>query len=865
MKRSMLLLCVLLAVLSTACNEDKQEAASVVEWGVISETPDSFGLGGPFAGVVDGALLVAGGANFPDGAPWDGGAKVWHDDVHLLRKEKGGDDKPQYVWQELKPLARPVAYGGSVSTDKGLILIGGCDAETSYADVVRLSWNEENREVESETLPSLPRPCSFMDATEIDGVIYVAGGEDSSVEPVEILKTFWSLDLNNLEAGWVELPTWDGPAKRKHIVKAQSRGKKNAVYVLGGQDLVAGDDGEMTATFQTDCHRFDIETQTWTRVADAPQPITAAPGIAVGQSHILVFGGSTGKYAGQVLKEEHPGFVKEVFVYHTITDTWLVVGEAPQGVVTSTAVAWDGGVILASGEIKPGIRTRDIMKMTYKADDSYSFGVVNFIFLGLYLGGLVAMGFYFSRREKKTDDYFLAGRRIPWWAAGLSIYATQLSAITFMSHPAVAYSMDWYLYPTKIGIFIMPLVIIYFYLPFFRRLNVTTAYEYLEQRFSVAVRLYGSLQFIVFQLARMSIVLYLPAIALSTITGIDIYTCVLVMGLLATFYTVLGGIEAVVWTDVIQTIVLLAGILFAMVLIPLTIDGGLSELVKTGWADHKFRVFYLDMNLVSATTWAILIGGFFNALVSYSSDQAVIQRYLTTKDEKTAGRGLWVNAALALPAGVMFFGVGTAFYVFYKGHPELLPLGMQNDAVFPLFISQRVPMGLAGVIIAAIFAASMSSLDSSMNSIATAVTTDFYRRFKPNASERSCLRLAKTVTAIVGIAGTVIALVLVAYDIKSLVIFFMKIVGLFGSGLAGLFFLGIFTRRANATGALIGAVVSGFVLYFVSNYTDVSLFFYSFIGFITCFIVGYVTSLAAPGRRSIEGLTFYTMPPAKTE
>ena len=200
-------------------------------------------------------------------------------------------------------------------------------------------------------------------------------------------------------------------------------------------------------------------------------------------------------------------------------------------------------------------------------DTAASFGYINYAVLAAYLTLLVVMGFYFARREKTTDDFFLAGRRIPWWAAGLSIFGTQLSAITYLAMPARAYATDWTLLILNIGIFAIAPVVIYLYLPFFRRLNITTAYEYLEKRFHVSIRMFGSLSFILFQLGRMGIVILLPALALSAVTGFNIFICIALIGILSTIYTVLGGIEAVIWTDVLQALVLIGGAFVALAII----------------------------------------------------------------------------------------------------------------------------------------------------------------------------------------------------------------------------------------------------------------------------------------------------------
>ncbi|MCK5941662.1 MAG: sodium:solute symporter, partial [Planctomycetes bacterium] len=448
----------------------------------------------------------------------------------------------------------------------------------------------------------------------------------------------------------------------------------------------------------------------------------------------------------------------------------------PHGSVTTSAVVDAGRIVLATGEVRPGVRTPAVHAIEV-APTGHGFGVVDATVLVLYLLGLVAIGVRLSRRRQGTDEFFLAGRRIPWWAAGVSIFATQLSAITFVATPALAYATDWLVLPGKLMIFAMAPIVVLLYLPFFRRLAITTAYEYLERRFSLGVRLFGSASFVAFQLLRMAIVIFLPSLALAAITGIDVYVCIAVMGVLATAYTVLGGMEAVIWTDVLQTVVLVGGMLAAIVVVVVDV-GGPGVVLETAARDGKLRLWSGSLSATELTSWSILLGTLALQLGPYTTDQSVVQRYLTTRDERGAARGIWLNGALAIPIGVLFMALGTCLYVFFRHHPDALPLAMQNDEVFPLFVSAQLPAGLSGLVIAGIFAASMSSLDSSMHSIATAATVDWYQRLAPTASERGALRLAKALTIALGATAVGTAWVLVTYDIQSLWFFFQTCLGL---------------------------------------------------------------------------------------
>ncbi|MCD4726704.1 MAG: sodium:solute symporter [Pirellulales bacterium] len=394
-------------------------------------------------------------------------------------------------------------------------------------------------------------------------------------------------------------------------------------------------------------------------------------------------------------------------------------------------------------------------------------------------------------------------------------------------------------------------------MPFFRGLDVTSAYEYLEKRFNLAVRWFGSVSFIVLQLGRGAIVLYLPALALATVSSLDIYACILLMSVLCILYTVFGGIEAVIWTDVIQTIVLLIGALLTLIVIVAQTDGGLSGLIDVAHANGKFfENVDWGWDTTAATVWVILLGSIVASIASYTASQDVVQRYLTTKDTKRAARAIWTNGLMALPSCALFFAVGTALFVYFKAHPRQIDPNMATDAVFPLFIIKQMPAGVAGLVIAGIFAATQSTLSSSLNSVATCVVTDFYRRLKPAASDLSSLRLARAIIVAVGAVVTCVACAMASADILSLWDNFLAVLGLTVRVLGGLFALGIFTTRANAHGALFGAVVGVIVLCLVQQHTEVSFFLYAGIGMITCFVVGWIASWCFGAKpTNLAGLT----------
>ncbi|MCH2107586.1 MAG: sodium/solute symporter, partial [Planctomycetes bacterium] len=524
-----------------------------------------------------------------------------------------------------------------------------------------------------------------------------------------------------------------------------------------------------------------------------------SPAFAIGSEHLVLFGGDDGARYGEDLKDAHPGFPATGFAYDPVLDRWRPAGSLPVdpaadpsdalslsawSPVTTGTVRWGDRFVIPTGEARPGVRTPRILSGTLK-ETSASFGALNWAVLCGYLGLLVGLGLYIARRNRSANDFFLAGGRIPWWAAGLSIFGTQLSAITFLAIPAKTYSTDWTHVVLNLGILAVAPIVILAYLPQLRRPGTTSAYEFLERRFSPGLRLFGALSFVLFQLGRMGIVLLLPALALSAVTGVDLFVCILAMGILSTLYTVLGGIEAVIWTDVLQVVVLLGGALAAIVIITFGLEGGLGELFETASANAKLKLVDWDLRLATDGILVLLLASLFANLIPYSSDQAVVQRYLTTPDDASARRAIWTNAWLSVPASMLFFFLGTALFAWYHAHPErLVPLG-QQDQILPWFVATEMPAGLAGLVIAGVFAAAMSSLDSSMHSVATVTTTDILR--SDGSDEAALLRRARLITLALGVLGTATAALLATYEIRSLWTAFLQIIGLCLGALGGLF------------------------------------------------------------------------------
>lgn len=530
----------------------------------------------------------------------------------------------------------------------------------------------------------------------------------------------------------------------------------------------------------------------------------------------------------------------------------LILSAEPQGAAAVVLNTTNGNLIY-------NVITGTLVKESAITDHSKEgFSWADIIVIILYFAALLCIGVFFSKRQKNANDYFKGGERIPWWAAGLSLFGTALSAITFMAIPAKALSTDWSYMLFNVGIVLVAPVIMFIFIPFFRKLDITTAYQYLEIRFNLLIRVICSLAFIIFQVGRMGVVLFLPAIAINIVTGFNIFLCIALMGVFSILYTRMGGIEAVVWTDALQVVILLGGAIFAIFHIVAQIPGGWSETMTIAIDCSKLNLGDCSFDFTNPTVWTVLIATCFTNLTMYGTDQSMVQRYLTTSSKKAAQKSVLTNALLTIPATIIFFFIGTVLFVFYKTYPTELSPAMENvDAVFPYYIYTKLPKGLIGLLISGIFAAAMSTLSGSMNSAATAFEVDIRPKLFPKSvmatgadDKRWELKRAKRTTMIIGVLSLLFAFLMATWDINSLWDEFNTILGLILGSMGGLFFLGMVTKRANAKGALIGMVVSIIVQALVARYTPVYLLLYTTVGFVTCFVVGYVASLFFPTKIS---------------
>ncbi|MCB1019290.1 MAG: sodium/solute symporter [Acidobacteria bacterium] len=475
------------------------------------------------------------------------------------------------------------------------------------------------------------------------------------------------------------------------------------------------------------------------------------------------------------------------------------------------------------------------------------------VVVALYLAAVLAIGGVFARGQRSLKEFFLAGRSIPWWAAALSGMATMMSAVGYLGAPGQAYAGDWRYLQMRLAVLPALLIAGFLVLPFFHRLEVYTAYEYLERRFDRRTRLLAAVLFLLLKLFYTGVAIYAPALVVAEMTGWPLLWVVLGIGALTTLYTTLGGIRAVIWTDALQMVVLTAGIVLALWLVITRVEGGFGGIVSTAMAAGKMHFFDWSLDpTVEFTVWNGIVGGTFYLVSQYAVDQAEIQRFLTTKSVSGCRRAMvWSLLANAV-LGVVLFFVGTALWVFYQQHAP--GEAIQPDRVFPKFILEEIPAGLRGLLIAGVFAAAMSTVSSILNSLAAVVVRDL-RTFREDDAHTG-MAWARYATFAAGAGAT--ALSLYTAQLGNVLVAAGKIRGFFGGVLVGLFLLGMLSRRATGFGAFWGVIVGFVGVSLMAAYTPISWLWYTAFATVCTYGAGEVLSRRdpAPERAKLEGLVW---------
>ena len=488
-----------------------------------------------------------------------------------------------------------------------------------------------------------------------------------------------------------------------------------------------------------------------------------------------------------------------------------------------------------------------------------------------YLVVLVSVGIRFARRQTSTESYFVAKRSIPSWAMGFSIVATLITSVTFVAYPGSAYGMDWSLLVPGFMILIALAMVGSVVIPFYRHAVGMSAYEYFGKRFGQPTRIYASIAFSLAHFSKMGFIFYLLALTVNSMTGWSMDLLILVVGIVTVFYTVVGGLEAVIWTDVIQGFVIWIGVFVALGYLLFLPPGGPAAVFAMAWENHKFSLGRLGWDFSrQQNLFVLVIYGFFWYLQKYTADQTVVQRYLVAKTDRAAIKGVAIGAMLCVPVWTLFMLIGTCTWAFYRLMAESLPAHITKaDQVFPYFLTVHLPSGMAGLFMASLMGAAMSGLASDLNALAVVGVEDVYRLFRPQATDRTRLRRGKWIVAMAGSLCIVIAIAL-AHTPGGALSKWFSLSAIVSGGLAGLFLLAFFSTRANRQGVYIGILATVLFTAWASatsgekkfldlpfNYPwhDLTI---GAVGHVVLLVFGYVGSLLFPQEdKALSEMTFW--------
>jgi len=466
--------------------------------------------------------------------------------------------------------------------------------------------------------------------------------------------------------------------------------------------------------------------------------------------------------------------------------------------------------------------------------------ILDYIVFFIFVGGVALFGCSFYFKSKASASAFTkAEGDLPTWVVGMSIFATFVSSISFLGLPGGAYSGNWNQLVFSLSIPIATWLAAKIFIPLYRSMNSVSAYHYLETKFGYWARAYVGICYLLTQLARVGSILLLLAIPINTMFGWDIGTIIIVTGVITLVYSLLGGIAAVVWTDAIQGIILIVGAVVCAVLLTFDMPEGPGQLFEIAAEHKKFSLGSFSLALNQPTFWVVFIYGLFTNLQNYGIDQNYVQRYMTAKSTAEAVKSTLFGGLLYIPVSLVFVYIGTALFSYYTAQPELLPAGVTGDKVFPYFIVHGLPTGLTGLVIASLFSAGMSTIATSINSSATIVLTDFFKKFyRGKSSDRKDMAVLYATSFVVGAIGIVVGLLMMKID--GILDAWWKLASIFSGGMLGLFLLGLVCKSIKKINGVIAVAVGLAVIAWMSFLAPLHTYLTIVLGTTAIFLTGFV-------------------------
>ena len=764
-------------------------------------------------------------------------------------------------WKKLS-LTEPVAFAGFVSgtfAEKiggfSKIFIAGGIGTNGITDKVFSLEYRDGRLIQT-VLPPLPEKAALAGVgffeDQAQKQLYVVGGTTSLAADSASQKLF---RYNFGTSIWEKLPAMSGAGRLLPAVICFY----NDVHVFGGFTISQADEKTVyTPTKMAQAFRWHVIDGTtykgWRELSPLPEALAAPVVFQTGQVHSGLAGGYTQPYVGNIFEISNAPEARAIQIYHNVTDTWTQKGELPTALANATAI--HNGKLTLIGSTETGMLTAlDVaIHRTVK-----SLRWQDYAGLLSYFGIVAFVGIWFTRKQSGAEGFALGDRKIPWWMAGISMFASAASSISFMAIPALAFRTSWLWALPSLMLIPMFFLEAYVLYPLIRKLEITSTFEYLERRFHPSLRYIASAQAIALQtFGRMNMVLLLPALAIAAVTGMNVYGSVLLMGVVTTIYSAKGGMKAVVLTEVIQGLTMVVGISLIVILAITGLPHGWKSFVDVDTQFHKFNLGIWNLDYTMPIIWILILTPFFNKL-AFATDAPTVQRVFATplKDVRKLAL-IFLCFSVFISFAVNFAGISV--FAYFHQHPGELDPVMTNDQVIPLYIVQRLPVGIAGLIIASLFAAAMSALAGSMNTVSILFTEDFYRKVKKNATDRERLLTMRIASLVAGTAATICALYMAKLNQRSLFQTWNELFALLGGGFLGIYILGTYTHRANAIGAFTGAIASIGVTLWLKYFTAVHWYFYTPGAVIACVVIGYFVSLLTPPcKHSLAGLTIFDM------
>jgi len=440
---------------------------------------------------------------------------------------------------------------------------------------------------------------------------------------------------------------------------------------------------------------------------------------------------------------------------------------------------------------------------------------IDIIIFLLYLTGIVLFGSSFYRNNKSSAAFTLGNNVIPTWVISMSVFATFVSSISYLALPGQAYQSDWNPFVFSLSIPFAIFIAVKFFVPLYRSVNSPSAYTYLEIRFGPWAKYYASTMYLLTQLMRAGTILFLLALTLLVILGWSIIAIIIVTGLSVMVYSLLGGIQSVVWTDAIQGIILIAGAIVCAVVLLFSMPEGADQLFRIALENNKFSLGSFQPGLTTSTFWVVLIYGFVINMQNYGIDQNYIQRYMAASTETEAKKTAFYGGLLYIPVSMLFVFIGTALFSFYSANTGILPANITGDKVFPWFIVNNLPAGLTGLLISSIFAVGMSTISTSVNSSATVILTDYLKKKSTGKNnDKKSLKILYLASFFFSILSICVAIAMI--NVQSVLDAWWKLASIFSGGMLGLFLLGYFSKKVNNPAAITGVVAGVIVIGWMS-------------------------------------------------